>query len=82
MKLLLGLVPKELILEPFASAIATLDEDELREIGVNIVIYANHLLRSAFPAMQRTAESILKNKRSLEVDDLCMPIKKIITQTH
>ena len=31
-----GLVPKELILEPFASAIATLDEDELRE-GVALV---------------------------------------------
>jgi len=31
-----GLTPKELILEPFASAIATLDEDELRE-GVALV---------------------------------------------
>jgi phosphoenolpyruvate phosphomutase len=55
-----------------------LTEDELSEAGFSIVIYANHLLRSAFPAMQNTAQSILKNKRSLEADDLCMPIKDIL----
>jgi phosphoenolpyruvate phosphomutase len=54
-------------------------EDQLREAGFNIVIYANHLLRSAFPAMKKTAESILQHKRSLEADQYCMSIKEILT---
>ena len=54
-------------------------ENELSDLGANIVIYANHLLRSAYPAMIKTAETILKNERSKEVDSLCMPIKEIIT---
>ena len=53
-------------------------EDELAEWGVNVVIYANHLLRAAYPAMVRCAESILSNGRSLEANDLCMPIKQIL----
>lgn len=53
-------------------------EKELIDAGFNVVIYANHLLRSAFPAMKRTAESILKNKRSLEADEYCMSIKEIL----
>jgi phosphoenolpyruvate phosphomutase len=54
-------------------------EQELREHGVNIVIYANHLIRSAFPAMMKTALSILEHNRSYEANDLCMPIKEILT---
>jgi len=54
-------------------------EKELAALGVNIVIYANHLLRSAYPAMVTTAKIILKNERAKEVDSLCMPIKEIIT---
>tara|TARA_R110000851_G_scaffold245466_1_gene398207 strand:- start:767 stop:2056 length:1290 start_codon:yes stop_codon:yes gene_type:complete len=54
-------------------------EDILIEKGANIVIYANHLLRSAYPAMVKTAESILKNKRSKEASkDYCMSIKEIL----
>jgi phosphoenolpyruvate phosphomutase len=53
-------------------------EDELRSWGVNIVIYANHLLRSAYPAMLNTAKSILIHGRSYEADDFCMPIKEIL----
>ncbi|MDA3850445.1 MAG: phosphoenolpyruvate mutase [Spirochaetaceae bacterium] len=53
-------------------------EEELSQLGVNVVIYANHLLRSAYPAMQKTAETILKHHRSLEVNDFCMPIKEIL----
>lgn len=53
-------------------------EDELAEWGVNVVIYANHLLRAAYPAMVKCAESILANGRSLEANDLCMPIKQIL----
>ncbi|MEQ9402711.1 MAG: phosphoenolpyruvate mutase [Cyclobacteriaceae bacterium] len=55
-------------------------EEELVEAGFNIVIYANHLLRAAFPAMKKTAETILQHKRSLEAaNEFCMPIKEILT---
>jgi len=54
-------------------------EDELASHGVNIVIYANQLTRAAFPAMQKTAEDILRFHRAKEVDDRLMPIKQIIT---
>ena len=54
-------------------------EEELAAHGVNIVIYANQLTRSAFPAMRQTAEDILRYHRAKEVDDRLMPIKEIIT---
>ncbi len=57
----------------------SITEDELKDAGVNIVIHANHLLRSAFPAMQRTAQTILENGRSLEAEENCMSIKEILT---
>lgn len=57
----------------------SITEEELAKHGVNIVIYANQLTRSAFPAMQSTAEEILKNHRAMEVDDKLMPFKEIIT---
>lgn len=57
----------------------SITEAELAEHGVNIVIYANQLTRSAFPAMENTAKEILKNHRALEVDDRLMPFKSIIT---
>jgi phosphoenolpyruvate phosphomutase len=53
-------------------------EEELREHGFQIVIYANHLLRSAYPAMVGTAQSILANGRALEAEDSCMPIREIL----
>jgi phosphoenolpyruvate phosphomutase len=53
-------------------------EDELYELGASIVIYANHLLRASYNAMKKTAEIILENKRSLETDNICMPIKEVI----
>lgn len=54
-------------------------EEEFAKHGVKIVIYANHLIRSAFPAMMKTAESILEHNRCLEADQFCMPIKEILT---
>lgn len=54
-------------------------EDELRSHGINIVIYANQLMRSAYPAMVDTAKDILKNHRSLEADARLMPVKDIIS---
>ena len=54
-------------------------ESELAAHGVNIVIYANQLTRSAFPAMEHTAETILRHHRAREAEDGLIPIKKIIT---
>ena len=54
-------------------------ESELVSAGVNVVIYANHLLRSAYPSMVKVAKNILENERSYECDVDCMPIKEILT---
>lgn len=61
------------------SSFNSITESELAEHGVNIVIYANQLTRSAFPAMEQTAKDILKYHRAQEVDDRLMPIKDIIS---
>lgn len=53
-------------------------EEQLIEAGVNVVIYANHLLRSAYPAMVKVAQSILTHERSYEAGDDCMSIKEIL----
>jgi phosphoenolpyruvate phosphomutase len=52
-------------------------EDELSTAGFSIIIYANHLLRSAFQAMTETAKTLLRNQRSLEADPLCTPVREI-----
>lgn len=70
---------KETPLVVVPSSFNTITNEELAEHGVNIVIYANQLTRSAFPAMQRTATDILKYHRAKEVDERLMPIKDIIT---
>ena len=67
---------KPLVVVP--SSFNSVTEDELEKAGVNVVIYANHLLRSAFPAMQETATSILKHSRSLECDERMLSIKEIL----
>jgi phosphoenolpyruvate mutase len=54
-------------------------EEEFAQHGVNIVIYANQLTRSGFPAMQEVAKTILTYHRAKEADDMCMPIKEILT---
>ena len=54
-------------------------EEEFAEKGVNIVIYANHLIRSSYPAMVNTANLILENERCKEADDKCLSIKEILT---
>lgn len=53
-------------------------EEEFRRRGVNIVIYANQLIRSAVPAMRKTAEAILTHHRALEADSGLMPFGEII----
>ena len=62
------------------STYAQVTEKELADAGVNVVIYANHLLRAAYPAMRRTAERILECGRAQEASaEFCMPIKEIIS---
>lgn len=56
----------------------TIYEKELCEWGVNIVIYANHMLRAAYPAMRKVATLILENERAAEANEYCMPIKEIL----
>jgi len=56
----------------------TVTEEELAEHGFNIVIYANQMLRAAFPAMQKVALGILRHARSAEVDAELMSIKEIL----
>lgn len=55
-----------------------ISEQELQDLDVNIVIYANHLLRSAYPAMVNTAQSILQYKRSAECEENLLSIKEIL----
>ncbi len=57
----------------------TVYEDEWKALGANVVIYANQLTRTGFPAMQDAARTILENHRAKECDDKCMSIKDIIT---
>jgi len=52
--------------------------EEFSKMGVNIVIYANHMLRAAYPAMLKVAKSLLKYGRSLEAEPDCMSIKEIL----
>ncbi len=61
------------------STYSQVTEQELSNRGVNVVIYANQLLRSAYPAMKKTAESILENERAFEAVDFCMPVKEILS---
>ncbi len=70
---------KEIPIVVVPTTFNSVTEAELAEHGVNIVIYANQLTRSAFPAMKETAEIILKNHRALEADSRLMPFKDIIT---
>jgi phosphoenolpyruvate mutase len=62
------------------STYSHMTESELQDLGISVIIYANHLLRSAYPSMINTARSILENSRSQEAsDEYCMSIKDIIT---
>jgi phosphoenolpyruvate phosphomutase len=61
------------------SAYPHVSESELGEHGFQIVIYANQLLRAAYPAMRETAEAILRHGRGQEAESLCMPIQDVLT---
>lgn len=61
------------------STYSQVTEDELQKAGIQMVIYANHMLRSAYPAMVKTAQTILKYRRAKEADKYCLSIKDILT---
>ncbi len=67
---------KPLVLVP--TAFNNVREEELHEHGARILIHANHLLRASYPAMLRTAESILENGRTSEITPELMPISEIL----
>ena len=71
-------LPRRVPLVVVPSTYNGVHEDELEAAGVNVVIYANQLLRSAYPAMQATARSILAHGRSLESDDDLLPIGEVL----
>ena len=52
---------------------------ELAKAGVNVIIYANHLLRASFVAMKQVAQGILENDRSYEMESKCMSVKEILS---
>lgn len=52
--------------------------EEFTDMGANVVITANHMLRAAYPAMLNVAKSVLENGRSLEAEPNCMSIKEIL----
>ena len=56
-----------------------LTEEELADAGANIIIHANHLTRAAYVAMRDVAQKILECHRSLEADDMILPIKEVLT---
>lgn len=60
------------------SSFNSVTKEEFEQLGVNIVIYANQMLRAAYPSMLKVAESILVNGRSEESEISCMPIKEIL----
>jgi phosphoenolpyruvate phosphomutase len=53
-------------------------EEQLANAGVRLVIYANHLLRSAYPSMMKAAKSILESGRAQEAEEFCMPISEVL----
>jgi phosphoenolpyruvate phosphomutase len=56
-----------------------ISENQLEEFGFNMVIYANHLLRGAYPAMQKVAKSILQHGRSFEIDKDLISVNEILS---
>ena len=69
-------VGKPLVVVP--SSFDKITETEFESAGVNIVIYANHMLRAAYPSMLNVAETILRNERCYDVRPQCLSIKEIL----
>jgi len=73
------LLPNRVPLVVAPTTYSAVTEAELQEAGVQVVIYANHLLRSAYPRMVEAATSILENGRAMEAEELCLPIPEVLS---
>lgn len=71
-------IEKEKVLVVVPTSFNKVRFDKFRSLGVNVVIYANHMLRSAYPNMKKVAEQILLNGRSVEAEENCLSIKEIL----
>ena len=74
-----GRLKRRVPLVAVPTAYSHVKEEELADAGVRLVIYANHLLRSAYPVMVETAKTILEHSRAKEVEDHLMSIDEILT---
>ncbi len=71
-------IPNKKTLIAVPTSYNSIYESELAEAGINVVIYANHMLRSSYPAMLDTAKKILLHERSKEANEKLMPVKEIL----
>ena len=71
-------IHKEAFLFVVPSTYPIVKEEELYLNGIDVVIYANHLLSASVPAMKRTAQSILENERALEIEKKLLTINQIL----
>jgi phosphoenolpyruvate phosphomutase len=74
--------PKRAPLVVVPTSYSSVFEEELERAGANIVIYANHLLRSAYPAMMKAARKILECSRALEAEAELLPIDDVLKLVH
>ena len=70
--------PKHVPIVAVPTSYNHVSEEELADRGVSVVIYANHMLRAAYPSMRKVAESILHHGRSLEADQMLSPISEAL----
>lgn len=72
-------LPKRKPLVVVPTSYSQITEEELKKNGVDIVIYANHLIRASYPSMMNAAKSILSNHRAKEADEkYCMKINEVL----
>ncbi len=71
-------VEKDKVLVVVPTSFNKVKFEKFKSMGVNIVIYANHMLRSAYPSMIDVAKGILDNGRSFEAEKKCLSIKEIL----
>ncbi len=71
-------LPSRVPLVVMPSTFSQVTEQQFIDAGVQVVLYANHLLRSAYPAMLKTAESILLHQRAYEAEELCTSIEQVL----
>jgi phosphoenolpyruvate phosphomutase / 2-hydroxyethylphosphonate cytidylyltransferase len=72
-------LPKRVPIVAVPTSYHQVSEQELVDHGVNVVIYANHMLRAAYPQMVKVAKTILEHGRALEADPYLAPISEALS---